>query len=104
MKSERAGGESKEGDRPNEVLTNESSSSASENEALKLQLSSVEHKLSEATASVNALQSSKIEIQKYADTLLEQLNEVEGKYSNQASLMTTKDEQILAAREGSLGT
>ena len=90
------GGESKQS---GNNIVDASSSSAAECEALKLQLSSVQHKLSEATASVDALSSSKSEIQKYADTLLEQLNDAEEKSSNQASLMTTKDEQLLAARE-----
>ena len=91
-----SGGESKQ---QGNNAADASSFSAAECEALKLQLSSVEHKLSEATANVVALTSSKSEMQKYANTLLKQLNDAEDKSTSQASLTATDDGKLLAARE-----
>jgi len=71
----------------------------SENAALKVQLASIRHTLTERDASIATLETSKKEVQNYSQTLLTQLNEAERKQTNSASMVASKDDQLVAARQ-----
>ena len=71
----------------------------SENAALKVQLASIRHTLTERDASIATLETSKKEVQNYSQTLLTQLNEAERKQTNSASMVASKDDQLVAARK-----
>ena len=89
----RGGGETKK-QNIKEVLPAKESEIA----ALRVQLASAHHTLSERDATIATLETSKKEVQIYSETLLAQLNDAERKSTTTASLLASEDEKLEAAR------
>ena len=71
---------------------------ASECESLRIQLDSIQHTMKEREATITTLKTTQKEITIYSETLLSQLNEIESRQTTTASIMSSQDEQVEAAR------
>jgi len=67
-------------------------------ESLRIQLDSMQHTMKEREATITTLETTKKEITIYSETLLSQLNEIESRQTTTASIMSSQDEQVEAAR------